>query len=77
MGNCDNGKMDSCKQGPHYIGKTGKMTKFRSFVETHRNLFAQVVYSLILLKVKDIAIFASKIYLLKKLDMSAKSVLCM
>ena len=57
-------------QGTHGTGKTGKMTQknpsqgkhreFGNFAKTQGILFGQVVNSLIL-KVKDIAIFAAKI----------------
>ena len=77
-------------QGTHCTGKTGKMVKeilcqekhmeFGNFAKLQgkqRIWFAQVVNSLIL-KVKDISIFAMKIpKFLLKLDMSTKSVLCM
>ena len=76
-------------QGTHGTGKTGKtgtMTKkipcqgkhreFGNFAKTQGNLFGQVVNSLIL-KVKDIAIFAAKISnFFPKRDRSGKSVLC-
>ena len=78
-------------QGTHCTGKSEKRpTKFHirenagnlEILPKHREntenfLFAQVVNSLIL-KVKDIVIFAMKISLFpQKLDRSAKSVLCM
>ena len=57
-------------QGTHSIGKTGKMAKripcqgkhreFGNVIKAQGILFAQVLNSLIL-KVKDIAIFAAKI----------------
>ena len=70
-------------QGTHGTGKMGqkipcqgKHREFGNFVKT-LNCFAQVVNALIL-KVKDIAIFAAKkIFIFQKLDRSAKSVLCM
>ena len=57
----------------------GKHREFGNFAKTQGNhiLFGQVVNSLIL-KVKDIAIFATKISIFfPKLDRSGKSVLCM
>ena len=74
-------------QGTHGTGKTGKMAQqipcqgkhreFGNFAKTQGILFAQVVNSLIL-KVKDILIFGAKILnFFKKLDKSAKSLLCM
>ena len=74
-------------QGTHCTGKTGKMVKknpcqgkhweFGNFAKTQGIWFAQVVNSLIL-KVKDISIFAAKIRnSFLKLDMSTKSVWCM
>ena len=54
----------------------GKHREFGYFAKTQGIWFAQVVNSLIL-KVKDISIFAAKISKKKlKLDKSAKSVLC-
>ena len=57
-------------QGTHCTGKTGKVTKeipcrgkhreIGNFAKTQGILFAQVVHSLII-KVKDILIFAAKI----------------
>ena len=59
-----------CQQGPHFTGKTGKLTKENpcqgkhrecgKFAETQGIWFAQVKNSLIL-KVKDISMFAAKI----------------
>ena len=77
----------SCVQGTHCTGKTGKMTKnipcqgnhreFGNSAKTQGIWFAQVVNSLIL-KIKDMAIFATKISnFCLKLDNSDKSVLCM
>ena len=78
-------------QGTHGTGKTGKMTTKKSLSgktqgiwkfcqntgKTQGILFGQVVNSLIL-KVLDIAIFATKISIFfPKLDRSGKSVLCM
>ena len=75
-------------QGTHGTGKTRKMTKNIPCHGKHREfcqntgktpgiLLAQVENALIL-KVKDIAIFATtNLLFLKKLDRSAKSVLCM
>ena len=71
-------------QGTHCTGKTGKMAKEISFQGKHREFgnfaktqgiwFTQVVNSLIL-KVKDISKFGTKISHKKlKLDQSAKSV---
>ena len=73
-------------QGTHCTGKTGNMTQnipchwkhreFGNFAKTQGILFAQV--DSLILKVKDIAIFAVKISIfIQKLDRSAKSVLCM
>ena len=70
----------------HGTGKTGKMVKnipcqgkhreFGNFAKTQGIWFAQVVNSLIL-KVKDIAIFAAKFSsFFQKLDRSAKSFFC-
>ena len=57
-----------------------EMSKHREFCQnagkTQQFYFAQVVNALIL-KVKDIAIFAAKKTSFHKLDRSAKSVLCM
>ena len=54
----------------------GKHREFGNFAKTQGILFAQVVNSLIL-KVKDIAIFAAKISIFfQKLDRSGNSVLC-
>ena len=59
-------------------GKTQGIWKFcQNTGKTQAVLFGQVVNSLIL-KVKDIAIFAAKIFIFSpKLDRSGKSVLCM
>ena len=55
----------------------GKHREFRNFGKTQGISFAQVVNSLIL-KVKDISMFAAKISkFVMKLDKSAKSILCM
>ena len=52
-------------------------SEFGNFAKTQGILFAQVVNFLIL-KVKDVAVFAAKIFIFfQKLDRSAKSVLCM
>ena len=73
------------RQGTHFTGKTGetgKMAKrkhreFGNFAKTQGIWFTQVVNSLIL-KVKDISVFAPKISkFCLKLDKSAKSVLHM
>ena len=81
------------RQGTHGTGKTGKSGKtvkmakknpcqgkhgeFGIFAKTQGILFAQVVNSL-MLKIKDIAIFATKISIFfKKLDRSVESDLCM
>ena len=70
---------------PTAQGKQGKWPKkfparkhreFGNFAKTRGIWFAQVVNSLIL-KVKDISIFAAKISFFFKTDKSAKSVLCM
>ena len=51
--------------------------KHREFCQTQGIFFVQVVNALII-KVKEIAIFAAKNYFFsQKLDRSAKSVLCM
>ena len=56
---------------------SGKTQIIWKFGQNTGNVFAQVVNSLIL-QVKDIVIFAVKISIFsKKLDMSAKLVLCM
>ena len=65
--NRENGPKNPCQ---------GKGREFGNFAKAQGILFAQDVNSLIL-KVKDIAIFAAKnFHFLYKLDMSAKSVLC-
>ena len=71
-------------QGTHATGKTGKMAKenpcqgkyreFENFAKTQGIWFAQVVISLIL-KVKDISVFAVKISIFSE-DLD-KAVLCM
>ena len=78
-------RVKSIYQGHHCTGKTGKMAEkipcqgknreFGNFAKTQGFMFAQVVNPLIL-KVKDILIFAVKIsfFFLFKLD---KAVLCM
>ena len=78
-------------QGPHCTGTmfrenredglihslSGKTHRILKFVKTQGILFTQVVNSLIL-KIKDIAIFAVKISMsFQKVDRSTKSVLCM
>ena len=65
------------RQGSHCTGKTQGIWKFWNleFGKTQGIWFAQVVNSLIL-KVKDILIFAANFFFFK-LDKSAKSVLCM
>ena len=65
-------------QGTHCRGKTGKMEGKKSLSgKTQGIWFAQLVNSLIL-KVKDILVFASKISkFCLKLDKSAKSVFYM
>ena len=67
-------------QGTHCTGKTGKKGKHReigNFAKTQGIWFAQVVNSLIL-KVKDITIFATRISnFFSNLDKSAKSFLRM
>ena len=72
-------------QGTHGTGKTGKMAQqipcqgkhreFGNFAKTQGILFAQVVNSLIL-KVKDIFIFGTKILNLKKNWISLPSQFC-
>ena len=65
------------ENGPQKIPVRGKHKEFGNFVKTLGILFPQVVNSL-MLKIKDIAIFAAKFpYFFQKLDRSAKSVLCM
>ena len=73
-------------QGTHGTGKTGKMTKkihvrentgnLEIFAKTQGILFGQVVYSLIS-KVKDKLRYLPRKFQFKKLNRSAKSVLCM
>ena len=57
----------------------GKHREFGNFAKTQGILFAQVVLvNSLILKVKDIAVFATKISIFyQKPDRSAKSVLCM
>ena len=74
-------------QGTHGTGKTGKMAEkipcqgkhreFGSFVKTQGICLDKVVNALIL-KVKDIAIFAAKkTFFYQKLERSVKSVSCL
>ena len=72
-------------------GKQGKHREFEKFVKTqgkhrevclntgkHRDFFLAQVANVLILKVKDIAIIATKKSIFfQKLDRSAKSVLCM
>ena len=72
--NRENGNKKSLSGKTQGIGKFCQNTG--NFVKTQGISFAQVVNALIL-KVKDIVIFAAKIIFFQKLDRSPKSVLCM